>query len=344
LLRLGVAVYLTPGRPLPKTPQEAVRTVGRGYAGGWYLSAEGGDLIAEPDYRYHSPSATPVSMLTLSAGFPDFAAWQLTAPQQEAALLRHIARWKHKTTGQAQSDDTTVEYIKLGADLVSDFVPGVSNVKDFVTFLTGVNPVTGEKVGWLGRLLALVFAIPGLGTLLKWLGKGGRAIGKFVLGPMIRMAMNAGGKLVKWVAKSRWGGKVIKWAGWAWRGLKKQVRKLVGPKILKGAEAANARAAFTASEKQLQKKYQKHAADFGVVGNWNPAKAKDFEAALASHVHNPSNLVIKGSYNAAPAIIHVDPKTGLAVIQDLNGAFVSGWRLSSQQLSNVLAHGSLGGH
>lgn len=93
----------------------------------------------------------------------------------------------------------------------------------------------------------------------------------------------------------------------------------------------------------MQKKFQKHAADFGVVGNWNPANAAQFKTAIEQHVNDVANDVIKGTYHHAPAIIHVNPQTGLAVITDSAGAFTSGWKLSGEQLRNVMAHGNLGG-
>jgi len=66
----------------------------------------------------------------------------------------------------------------LGADLATDVAPIVSNVKDAATAITGVNPVTGEQVGALGRVAAGVFAIPGAGNLLKYVGKGGKYVFK----------------------------------------------------------------------------------------------------------------------------------------------------------------------
>lgn len=78
--------------------------------------------------------------------------------------------------------------IRQGVDLVTDFVPGVSNLKDLTIFLTGVNPVTGEKVPWWGRLLALVFAIPGVGNVLKYLGRGVKYSVKFALEPLLKSA------------------------------------------------------------------------------------------------------------------------------------------------------------
>jgi hypothetical protein len=74
------------------------------------------------------------------------------------------------------------------ADLGTDFAPGVSNVKDAIIAATGVNPVTGEKVGIVGRIISGIFAIPGLGNLLKYVVKGGKGIGKGLkwLGKLVR--------------------------------------------------------------------------------------------------------------------------------------------------------------
>ncbi|HEU4578517.1 MAG TPA: pre-toxin TG domain-containing protein [Polyangiaceae bacterium] len=63
-----------------------------------------------------------------------------------------------------------------GTDIATDFVPWVSNAKDATTALTGINPVTGEKVGTVGRVMAGVFAVPAAGNLLKYIGKGGKYV------------------------------------------------------------------------------------------------------------------------------------------------------------------------
>ena len=65
-----------------------------------------------------------------------------------------------------------------GTDLATDLVPWVSNAKDAAIAVTGVNPVTGEQVGTLGRVLSGVFAVPGAGNLLKYVGKGGKYVFK----------------------------------------------------------------------------------------------------------------------------------------------------------------------
>lgn len=339
-LDIVLSIFLKPGEDLPQSLDEALRRVGRGVQGGWYFRAEGGDLVPAGDHKYWR-QAMPVSMESLTKDFPGYAHWPLTAQQQEAALLRHIATLPRRKP-KPPPKDTINKYVEKGIDIVTDFAPIASNVKDFIIFATGRNPVTGDKVGWLGRLLSLVFAIPVLGNLLKYVGKGGRFIGKYLIVPLVRALGKGGGALVKWIAKSSWGGAAINWVGGMWRGLGKRIRSLIGAKKLKGAKAAAARASFHATQKQLQKKF-KHAPHFGVHGNWNPANAANFEAALNKHVQDTANEVIKGKYHNVAAIIHVNPTTGLAVVSDLNGTFVSGWRLSAQQLKNVRAHGNLGG-
>jgi hypothetical protein len=63
-----------------------------------------------------------------------------------------------------------------GADIATDFVPYVSNVKDATIAITGVNPVTKERVGTVGRVTAGVFALPAVGNVLKYIGKGGKYV------------------------------------------------------------------------------------------------------------------------------------------------------------------------
>lgn len=98
----------------------------------------------------------------------------------------------------------------------------------------------------------------------------------------------------------------------------------------------------TTTPVQLQSKF-KHAADFGIKGNWNPENGKAFDAAIKAHVEAPDVQLIEGSYRGDPARIFVDPKSGLAVITTPSGEFISGWKLNPQQLQNVLTTGKLGG-
>lgn len=96
------------------------------------------------------------------------------------------------------------------------------------------------------------------------------------------------------------------------------------------------------SPKTLQKKF-KHARDFGVSGNYSLSNAAKFAKAIEKHVSSPSTKIIRGFYRKQPVKHYLDPKTGLNVIKDASGRFVSGWKLSSAQLKHVLSTGKLGG-
>ena len=98
---------------------------------------------------------------------------------------------------------------------------------------------------------------------------------------------------------------------------------------------------LTTSRSQLEKKFDKHAADFGITAPRGRAGFDEFEQALRSQIQDPATLHINGTYRGDPAIINYNPNTGLAVIQKPSGEFVSGWRLSPEQAMNVLQRGSL---
>ena len=93
--------------------------------------------------------------------------------------------------------------------------------------------------------------------------------------------------------------------------------------------------------RQIASKF-KHAADFGVTGNYNRANGAKFEAAIDAHVARPGIRVIPGTYRHSQRVIHyVDPASGLDVMTDSGANFVSGWKLNPTQLQNVLKNGSL---
>lgn len=62
---------------------------------------------------------------------------------------------------------------------------------------------------------------------------------------------------------------------------------------------------------------------------------------MRTHVEDGTTLVISGTYRGEPVTHFVNPQTGLNVMRDAQHAFVSGWRLTSVQLANVLTRGSL---
>lgn len=94
---------------------------------------------------------------------------------------------------------------------------------------------------------------------------------------------------------------------------------------------------------QLQHAF-KHAADFGVTGNMNNATLEAFQSAIEKHILSSGTRAIAGEYRGLQGVTHlVDPATGLNVIRDASGSFLSGWKLSVQQLQHVLTTGKLGG-
>jgi hypothetical protein len=92
---------------------------------------------------------------------------------------------------------------------------------------------------------------------------------------------------------------------------------------------------------RLQAKF-KHAHHFGVSGPYSPATAHAFDAALRAHVAAPGTRRIAGTFRGTmPVVFHVDPASGLMVMTDATGTFVSGWKLNAQQLHHVLTAGTL---
>ena len=95
------------------------------------------------------------------------------------------------------------------------------------------------------------------------------------------------------------------------------------------------------SQRNLQKVFGKHGADFGLSGNWNFGRAADVLAAINKHVGSAGTRAIKGTYRGSDVLHHLDPKTGLNVITDLSGNFIGGWKLGANQLESVLKNGRL---
>ncbi len=77
------------------------------------------------------------------------------------------------------------------------------------------------------------------------------------------------------------------------------------------------------------------------MGNYSRANAASFSRAIHQHINSPAVRVIDGTYHKAPVTHYLDPSTGLNVIADRAGHFISGWKLSPAQLQNVLTHGGL---
>lgn len=91
--------------------------------------------------------------------------------------------------------------------------------------------------------------------------------------------------------------------------------------------------------KQLQKKW-KHAADFGVNGNYNSANSAAYRQAIQSHMRDPGTQIIQGTYRGQQVTHFYNSQTGINVMTS-NGRFLSGWRLNATQMQNVVSRGAL---
>ena len=96
--------------------------------------------------------------------------------------------------------------------------------------------------------------------------------------------------------------------------------------------------------KQLQKKYDKHAKDFGVKGNWNKNAGEKFKDAINDFLDSPTTQHRDGLYNGQPANLSFNPSTGQVVVTSKSGEFISGWKMNYTQLQHVIRDGKLGGH
>lgn len=95
---------------------------------------------------------------------------------------------------------TAEEVARTVGDIGTDLAPVVSNIKDATIAITGVNPVTGERVGTAGRIASAIFAIPVIGNLAKYVGKGSRWLWK----GLTLLTNKLGGRRVAQWLKGKW--------------------------------------------------------------------------------------------------------------------------------------------
>jgi hypothetical protein len=109
-----------------------------------------------------------------------------------------------------------------------------------------------------------------------------------------------------------------------------------------GAEGASSKIAQV-TEGQLNKFLVKpdHGSSFGLTGNWNPGRVGEISRVINQHINAEGTLAIQGTYRGATVNHLLNPSTGLNVVIDANGGFVSGWALSAEQQASVLFTGRL---
>lgn len=226
---------------------------------------------------------------------------------------------------QLANDTETAEAL-LGvatamADVALGFIPIVGWGRDVFEAVSGQNLLTGEDLGVAGRSVALFGAVTlGFGDEFARAPQNGTKI------------IKALGKLAQRFPRFRAG----------------VLESAAHPAVMTGAlaklaehnPAAGIARAMDAPMFQLQEKF-KHAVDFGVTEPMNKASLELFRATLNQHLADPAVRVIEGSFKTLPIIHFVNPSTGLNVMKSYDGKFVSGWKLSTTQLENVLKRGSL---
>ena len=97
------------------------------------------------------------------------------------------------------------------------------------------------------------------------------------------------------------------------------------------------------SIRAIQKFFTKagHGAELGLKGNWSPAQAAATRSAINQFINSPGVKVIQGTWHGNQVTHFVNPSTGFNITSDQAGNFVSGWKLSAEQLQSVLTSGRL---
>ena len=95
------------------------------------------------------------------------------------------------------------------------------------------------------------------------------------------------------------------------------------------------------SPKNLQHEFSSHAADFGIMGNWNKSNAALFRQAIEGHVAS-APLVIPGTFRGVVSATHYfDPATRLWAGFDQSNMFIAGWKLYPSQVVNLRIRGDV---
>jgi hypothetical protein len=99
---------------------------------------------------------------------------------------------------------------------------------------------------------------------------------------------------------------------------------------------------FAVTTAQLESKF-KHAKAFGVLENRGKPGFHAFEQRLREFLADPTTTRIRGTYRGKRAILSYSERSRLVVVQSEDGAFASGWRMTSRQVKFVVEKGRLGG-
>lgn len=89
------------------------------------------------------------------------------------------------------------------------------------------------------------------------------------------------------------------------------------------------------SREQIARKYSKHAVEFNLPkDNPNPKNLAAFQSKIIEHAMNPQNLVFPGTWHREPVTHIFDPVTGINLMRDSRGAFLSIFRPNLKNLND----------
>ena len=79
---------------------------------------------------------------------------------------------------------------------------------------------------------------------------------------------------------------------------------------------------------------------FGIKNNFNPTNRNLYQEKLIKHIKSTHPYL--GTYRKKDVYYYYDPTTNLNLIVDRNtNKFISGWRLSAQQITNMINNGNI---
>lgn len=84
----------------------------------------------------------------------------------------------------------------------------------------------------------------------------------------------------------------------------------------------------------------KHAADFGINGNYNPANGFRLMTTLSEFMNGKGQMVVQGVLRNTPAWIYYNPLTRQFVATELdNSQLLSAWRMGPEQYQKFIQTG-----
>jgi len=105
--------------------------------------------------------------------------------------------------------------------------------------------------------------------------------------------------------------------------------------VTAGQSSIEANPSIKFNPTQIQSKF-KHAQNFGIQSNYNPKSAALYEKALQTHLGSQNTRAIFGTYRGTiPGTHYYNPTTQNWVFVDMQGNYLTGWKLSQSQVADL---------